>query len=180
MTVVSFLCDVCCLFGVQYRYCVVRQHCRFPPSLTPRVIAFHADRAEPDINALVWVRKTASLKRHKEVGPYLSFFFFMVSVASVQDSYLKVVRGHIYHLHFTFAHGSLVNQYIAQGMFILHSPFFMFVYIHISSVCYRLGLYGVPVHVQTQAWSNRCVPIACRNANSCKLAGYGFSLYFCS
>ena len=48
------------------------QHCRFPPTLTPRVIAVHADRAEPDANALVWVKKKTSQKRHKE------------------DSYLKV------------------------------------------------------------------------------------------
>lgn len=81
----------------KYRYSVVMQHCRFPPTLTPRVIAFHADRSEPDANALVWVKKTTALKRHKE------------------DSYLKVVRGHIYHLHITFPDGSLVNQYIAQG-----------------------------------------------------------------
>lgn len=60
------------------------QHCRFPPPLMPRVVAFHADRAEPDANALVWVKKKTSQKRHKE------------------DSYLKVVQGHIYQSDFFF------------------------------------------------------------------------------
>ena len=73
------------------------RHCRFPPDLTPQVVAFHADRAEPDANALVWVKIKTSTKRYKE------------------DSYLQVVQGHIYHLHITFPNGSLVNQYIAQG-----------------------------------------------------------------
>ena len=54
--------------GKQYRHAVVRQHCKYDVNgLTPTVIAFHADRAEHDSNALVWVRKTTSLKRHKEV-----------------------------------------------------------------------------------------------------------------
>lgn len=103
----------------KYRYAVVMQHCRFPPPLMPRVVAFHADRAEPDANALVWVKKKTSQKRHKE------------------DSYLKVVQGHIYQsdffffffvsdlsytcpyrdgsLNITFPDGSLVNQFIAHG-----------------------------------------------------------------
>jgi hypothetical protein len=79
------------------RYAVVRQHCRFPPGLVPRVVAVHRNGAEPDPNALVFVRTQPSIKRYRE------------------DSYIKVVRGHIYHFHITFPDGSLVNRYIAQG-----------------------------------------------------------------
>jgi len=83
-------------FG-KYRYAVVQQHCLFQPTLSPRVVALYADKAELDANALVWVKGGTSQKRHRE------------------DSHLRVVKRHIYHLHITFPDGSLANQFVAQG-----------------------------------------------------------------
>lgn len=82
----------------RYSNAVVAQHTKFPnPQLTPRVVAFHADRAEPEANALVWRRRIDSEKQRKE------------------DSCLEVASGHIYHLHWTFPDGSYINSLMALG-----------------------------------------------------------------
>lgn len=81
----------------KYRHAMVANDCHFNPALRARSIVLRVDPDEKEINALVWVRKSNSLKRRRE------------------HSYFKLARDHTYHLNITFEDGGAVERCIQSG-----------------------------------------------------------------
>jgi hypothetical protein len=83
-------------FG-KYKHCMTANVNKFDERLYPYNIVFRVDPNETNDNALIWVRKSNAYRRRRD------------------QSYLKLVDNHTYHLNITFVDGVLLEQCITAG-----------------------------------------------------------------